>query len=165
MCGPKITDDRSSEKVFTRQKEIADANPESPPRTQHKINIHSIRNPSQTVFTEESNELFNQKFVQDTQGCEGEVLHYHVVCLNKSSTEDDSKIVYYKLALRYDPNKNKHPQASAAFRTINEAKEVLEEVFPHNDIMRRVQEREEDIQLQEESWIEDEQIGKSQEEL
>ena len=47
---------------------------------------------------------------------------------------------------------------------INEAKQVLEDVLRHNDAMRRTQEREEDLQRQEEPWIEDKRIRKSQEE-
>ena len=46
---------------------------------------------------------------------------------------------------------------------INEDQLILEDVFHHIDAMRRTQEREEDIQRQEESWKEDEQIGKAQE--
>ena len=40
-------------------------------------------------------------------------------------------------------------------RMINEAKQGLEDLFRHNYAMRRTQEREEDIQRQEEYWIED----------
>ena len=76
--------------VYTRQKSRADSNPESPPRNQHEINIHEIRTHSRTVFTPERNELFVQKFVQDTQGLLIEVLLYHVLCLDESSTEDYS---------------------------------------------------------------------------
>ena len=47
---------------------------------------------------------------------------------------------------------------------INEAREGLEYVLRHNDAMRRTQEREEDLQHQEEAWIENERIRKSQEE-
>ena len=54
-----------------------------------------------------------------------------------------------KLALRYHPDKNKHLQASAVMRMINEAKEGLEDLFRYNDAMR---EQEEDLQLQEEVW-------------
>ena len=54
--------------VFTRQKSRADADPDSPPRTQHEINIHEIHDPSRTVFTHKQNELSVQQVVQDTQG-------------------------------------------------------------------------------------------------
>ena len=59
--------------------------------------------------------------------------------------------------------KNKHPQDSATFYMINKAKGVLEYVLCHNNAMRRTKEREEGLQRQEESWIEDKQISKSQE--
>ena len=83
---------------------------------------------------------------------EGGVLHYHVPCLNESSTEDDLKEAYFKLSLLSHPDKNKHPQASAAFLMINKAKQVLEDVLHHNYAMRRTQEREGYIQRQEEDW-------------
>ena len=66
-------------------------------------------------------------------------MHYHVLFFNESSTEDDLKNTYRKLALRYHPDKNKHPPNSAGFCMINKAKEVLEEVLRHNDAMRRTQ--------------------------
>ena len=66
-------------------------------------------------------------------------MHYHVLCLNESSTEDDLKKSHRKLALRSNPSKNKHPQASAAFRMINEANQGLEDVLCHNDAIGRTQ--------------------------
>ena len=51
-----------------------------------------------------------------------------------------------KLALRYHPDKNKHPQASDVMRIINEAKEELEDLLRYNDAMR---EQEEYLQRQE----------------
>ena len=95
---------------------------------------------------------------------ECEVFHYHVICLNESSTEDDLKKAYGKQALRSHPDKNKHPEASADFCMINEAKKGLEDVLRHNDAMMRNQEREEDLQRQEEAWREEKIIRKSQEE-
>ena len=77
--------------IFIRQKSIADANPESPPITQLETNIRELRTPSLTVFAQEQNELFVQQVLQYYQDLEGEVFHYHVICLNKLSTEDDSK--------------------------------------------------------------------------
>ena len=68
-----------------------DDNPEYPQRTQQEINIRKVRTPSRTVFTLEHNELFVQQVVQDAQGFEGGVLHYHVLGVNDSSTEDDVK--------------------------------------------------------------------------
>ena len=72
--------------AFTRQESIVDANKESHPRTQPEINIHEVCTPIQTVFTQEHNELFVQQVLQYSQDLEGEVLHYHVICLNESST-------------------------------------------------------------------------------
>ena len=40
------------------------------------------------------------------------------------------------MALRYHPDKNKHPQDSAVMRMINEAKEGLEDLLLYNDEMR-----------------------------
>ena len=68
MCGWRLTEDHALEMVFTRQKSRAGANPEYPPRAQHKINIREVRTPSRAVFTQEHNELFVQKVVQDGQG-------------------------------------------------------------------------------------------------
>ena len=45
----------------------------------------------------------------------------------------------------------------------NKANEGLEDVLCHNDAMRRTKEREEGLQRQEKSWIEDKRISKSQE--
>ena len=95
--------------VFTRKKSRADANPESSPITQHKINIREVQTTSRTVFTQEQNESFLQQVVQETQGLEGEVFHYHVIGLNQSSTEDDLKKSHRKMALRYPlPKKTIH---------------------------------------------------------
>ena len=55
------------EMVFTRQKSRADANIESPPRTQPEINIREVGTPSRTVFTQEQNELFFNKFLNTTR--------------------------------------------------------------------------------------------------
>ena len=52
-------------------------------------------------------------------------MHYHVLGLNEPSAEDDMKKAYGKLALRSQPDKNKHPQASVVMRMINEDKEGL----------------------------------------
>ena len=89
--------------VFTRQKSRAGANLGSPPRTQLEINILELRTPSRPVFTQEQNELFFQQVVQYSQEKEGEDLYYHVLGLNESSTEDDTKKTYFKMALQYHP--------------------------------------------------------------
>ena len=100
-----------------------------------------VRTPSQTVFTQEQNELFVQQVVQDAQVLECEVFHYHVLGLNYSSTEDDFKKAYCRMSLRSHPEKNKHPQDNSVFCMINEAKEGLEDILRHNDTIRGTQER------------------------
>ena len=72
--------------VFTIQKAKAVANPESPPRNQPETNISEVCTSSRTVFTQEQNKLFFQQVVQYSQDLEVEDLHYHVLCLNESST-------------------------------------------------------------------------------
>ena len=85
--------------VFTRQKAREDTNTEPPPRIHLEINIREIRTPSRTVFTQGWNKLSVQQVFEYSQDLEGEVFHYRVLCLNKSSTEDDLKKTYLKLAL------------------------------------------------------------------
>ena len=92
--------------VLNRQKSRAGANPESPPRTQLGSNIRKVRNPSWTVFTRKQNEVFIQRVVQYSQEAEGDELHYHVLGLNESSTEDDMKKAYCYLARQFHPDKN-----------------------------------------------------------
>ena len=138
-CNVSYSEGHALEVVFTIQKARADTNPESPPRTQTEINIREVRTPRQIVVTQEQNELFVQQFLQYSQDLEGRVLHYHVLCFNESSIEDDLKKSYRKMALRYHPDKNKHSQASADFCMINESKQGLEDVLLHNDAMRRTQ--------------------------
>ena len=82
--------------VFTRQKERAGENPEYPPRTKPETNIYELHTPSRSVFTQEQNELFFHQVVQYSQDLEGEDLHYHVLGLNESSTEDDMKKILPK---------------------------------------------------------------------
>ena len=74
------------------------------------------------------------------------------------------KKAYDKLALRSHPEKNKHPQASAAFCMIHNDKHGLKDSLRHNDAMIRTQEREEYLQRQEEAWRKFGKIKKSQEE-
>ena len=118
------------------KKAIAGANPESPPRTQPETNICEVRTPSRTVFPQERNKLFFQRVIQYNQEMEVGDLHYHVLGLNDSETEDDMKKFYRKLALQYHPDKNKHLQASAVMRMIKQYKRVSEYLLFYNDTMR-----------------------------
>ena len=77
--------------VFTRKKARAGANPEFLRRTQPETNIREVRTPSHSVFTQEHNELFGQEVVQSSHDLECGDLHYHVIHLKESSTEDDMK--------------------------------------------------------------------------
>ena len=151
MCYWQLTEDHALEMVYTRQKARADVNPGYLPINHHKINIREVQTISWTVFTQYQNELFVQQVVQDTQGLEDEVFHYHDICLNEYSIKDYMKnpLVNWLFNINL---KNKHPQASSASRMINEATEGVEDILCHNDTMRRTQEREEDIQSQEEDW-------------
>ena len=83
-------------------------------------------------------------------------MHYRVLCLNESSTEDDMKKEYREMSLQSHPDKNNHPQASAVVCMINKAKEGLEDLLRYNDAMK---EQEEDIKRQEEAWREDKNLG------
>ena len=106
--------------VFTRQKSRAGANPEYPPRTQLWINIREVHTTSRKVFTQEQNELFVQRVVQYSQKKEGDDLHYHVIGLNESSTEDDMKKTNCNLARWFHPERNNNSQASDVMIMINE---------------------------------------------
>ena len=77
--------------VFTKQKSRAGENPESPGITQPVTNIREVCTPSRTVFTQEQNNLFIQQVLQYSQEKKSDELHYHVLGLNESSTEDDMK--------------------------------------------------------------------------
>ena len=50
--------------VFTRQKERAGANPESPAITHPGTNTREEKNPRRPVFTREQNDLFIQQVLQ-----------------------------------------------------------------------------------------------------
>ena len=75
--------------VFTRQKSREDENPESPAITQPGTNILEGSNPRRPVFTREHNDLFIQRVLQYYQEKKSDELHYNVISLNESSTEDD----------------------------------------------------------------------------
>ena len=75
--------------VFNRQKARGGANPESPARTKPGTNIREGGNPRQTVFTWEQNDLFVQQVLKCSQEKKSDELHYRVLGLNESSTDDD----------------------------------------------------------------------------
>ena len=77
--------------VFTRQKERAGENPESPARTQPGTNIREEGNPRLKVFTQEHNGLFIKRFVQYSQEDKGDELYYLVLGLNESSADNNTK--------------------------------------------------------------------------
>ena len=90
--------DHELEMLSTRKKEIADVNPESPPRTHPATNIREVLTLSWTVFTQKHNELIIEQVIQCSQDVAGDELHFSVLDLNKSSTEEDKKKAYRSLA-------------------------------------------------------------------
>ena len=77
--------------VYTRQKSIAGANPESSAITCPGRNICEGSNPRRPVLAREQNGLFIQRVLQYSQENESIECYYHVIGLNESSTEDDMK--------------------------------------------------------------------------
>ena len=59
-------------------------------------------------------------------------MHYLVLGLNKSSTDDDMKKAYRSLDIQFHPDKNQHSQVSEVTKMINEDKEELESTLHHN---------------------------------
>ena len=51
--------------------------------------------------------------------------YYKILGVNRTSTEDDIKKAYRKLALKFHPDKNKESDAEEKFKEIAEAYEVL----------------------------------------
>ena len=63
-------------------------------------------------------------------------MHYHILGLNDSYTEDYMKKVYPSLALRFHPDKNKHSQVSDVMNMKYDANEELEKTLRHNYAIR-----------------------------
>ena len=122
--------------VFTRQKKRAGANPGSPARNQPGTNIRERSNPRRPVFTWEQNDLFIQQVLQYSQGNKCDDLHYHVLGLNQSSTEDDMEKSYIYLDLQFQPDNNQHSKVTEVIKMINQSKEVLESTLRYNDEIR-----------------------------
>ncbi len=51
--------------------------------------------------------------------------YYKILGLNKQATSDDIRKAYKKLAVKYHPDKNKHPKSADAFKIISHAFSVL----------------------------------------
>lgn len=51
--------------------------------------------------------------------------HYKILGVRRTSSKDEIKKAYHKLALKYHPDKNRASDAEEKFRSVNEAYEVL----------------------------------------
>lgn len=51
--------------------------------------------------------------------------YYDILNINKNASQDEIKKAYYKLALKYHPDKNKDEDSEEKFKEISQAYEVL----------------------------------------
>ena len=66
----------------------------------------------------------------------GDELHFFVLGLNESSTEEDMKKSYRYLARLFHSDKNQHLNCTDLMQMITEYKEELGDTLRHNDAMR-----------------------------
>ena len=107
--------------IFTRQEARGGANPESTPITHPGTNIHEVRTPSRTLFTQEHNELFIQRVLKYSQYVEGDELYFFLFGLNESSIEEDMKKSYRYPDRQFHLEKDQHAQFTDVMQMINEA--------------------------------------------
>ena len=107
-------------------KETDDSQMVSPPRIIR--GNPSALSPIRPLYSIDENGLFVQSIVRVAKEKQGLALHYHVLNLERTATVKQVVKAYRKLILRCHPDKNKHPDASAAFRIVTDAKDIVEEM-------------------------------------
>ncbi|RLE45508.1 J domain-containing protein [Candidatus Woesearchaeota archaeon] len=66
--------------------------------------------------------------------------YFEILNLNKSATIADVKIAYRKMAKRYHPDHNPHPEAREIFRLIDKAYKTLSDPVKREIYERKVSE-------------------------